>query len=600
MPWRACLLFAAVAALAAISVVPMSGYDTDFFWHLAAGRHMWQNGQLLTQDVFSHTRAGQAWANRDWLFQMVLYPVYHLGGLNAALGLRILTTMLSLAVLATTARLRGAGRAATILAVFWGGSLAAHYPLVRPFMFSLLCASLELLALEKMRQRGRPDGWPLALLLGSLWIWSNMHGGVSLVGLAMVCLHALAGRPRRPWWRLCVLAAISVLAIPQPVETVEFVVNMMLGNNPYKHIIIEFFPPDWLAPHELPYLAFILVYFVGSLVRARRGQWLELGLLLTFAPLLFTGGRHQFLMVPLLTPGLAVMLTDWAPRPRVTWLVALLSLALGLRCAVLAVRVGWPPQRLLAWQELPEGACRFLLANDLRGNLFNDMPWGGYLMWRLFPHCKVFFDARNEVYPDGPFLRDFLQLRRTGQPLEMLDRYAVDYLVLSTHEAGPISASLAGSRAWKRVYDDGVANVYLRADRDFTPVPAPPYWTERWQQGRQRQSIGELQAALRENPDCAELRVELGVLLAPTQLNWAEHHWRLALLAGPVRLAHYNLGVAAQSRGQLRQAAFEFWQELALGDSPQARERLARLPRLSTPEYAIRWAWEWFRAPFRL
>ena len=43
----------------------------------------------------------------------------------------------------------------------------------------------------------------------------------------------------------------------------------------------------------------------------------------------------------------------------------------------------------------PVGAADFVIANDLKGNLFNTYFWGGYLIWRLGPERKVFVDGRN-------------------------------------------------------------------------------------------------------------------------------------------------------------------------------------------------------------
>ena len=54
--------------------------DNDMWWHLGAGRAMWENGEILTTDIFSYTRAGQPWTNAFWIPEILMYLVQHLGG----------------------------------------------------------------------------------------------------------------------------------------------------------------------------------------------------------------------------------------------------------------------------------------------------------------------------------------------------------------------------------------------------------------------------------------------------------------------------------------------------------------------------------------
>ncbi|MBT9582398.1 hypothetical protein IV102_03545 [bacterium] len=593
-PLKICLVLLAASSLLATCAVPMSGLDTDFFWHLAGGRYMAQTGQILTHDVFSHTRFESDWDNRDWLFQCMVYGAYRMGGFNAAVGLRVAFIMLSLGVLALAGRRRGAGTISTALAVLWAGSLAANYPNVRPYFISLFCGSAMVYALEGLRLQPDPRrNWRSALIVwAALWFWSNNHGGVSLVGLDMVGVYALLGVAwqRQPWraWALIVVGSVvALMAVPQPLETLSFVINMTLGNNPYKYMMVEFFPPNFWAPHERPYGLFIVFFVVGALMRALgQRQPLDLVLFISFSPLLFTGGRHQFLLLPLLAPAMATMLSDVGrglpkPGPRAVLALCFLCLLGSVRECMVALRLGWPPRRLVSWDELPEGACNWLLAQNIHGNMFNDMPWGGYLMWRLGPQSRVFMDARNEVYGYGQVLQDFLKVIKGDEAsaLALLDQYKVDFAVVES-QPGRLNGLLRGSAGWVKAFDDGVGAVYLRSHTQNTWKKYVPHWTE----VRNRAAglavapaIATLQEALQAYPDSPSMRVQLGVLLAPQQPTLAEREWRLALLAGPVPLAHYNLGLTARNRGDYLRAACEFGREWDLFKQQQAADQLAKL-----------------------
>jgi hypothetical protein len=67
------------------------------------------------------------------------------------------------------------------------------------------------------------------------------------------------------------------------------------------------------------------------------------------------------------------------------------------------------------------------------GNLYNNVAWGGYLLWRLHPPRKVFVDGRNEVDPE--ILRDLAEARRSSRAWdELLARHAIDGAVIRYEE----------------------------------------------------------------------------------------------------------------------------------------------------------------------
>ncbi len=73
----------------------------------------------------------------------------------------------------------------------------------------------------------------------------------------------------------------------------------------------------------------------------------------------------------------------------------------------------------------PEKAVDDLARRRGVGNLFNDVAFGGYLLWRLYPPRQVFIDSRNEVRPD--LLHELARARGDeGAWLALLDRYAID------------------------------------------------------------------------------------------------------------------------------------------------------------------------------
>ena len=107
----------AVGALAVLAVAAslFSVRATDLFWHLASGRYMVEHLSVPRLDPFRFgSGAGLPWVDHEWLFQLLVYGVERLGGLDALIVLRVglVTTLAGLLYFAV--RRTGSGIAAAV------------------------------------------------------------------------------------------------------------------------------------------------------------------------------------------------------------------------------------------------------------------------------------------------------------------------------------------------------------------------------------------------------------------------------------------------------------------------------------------------------
>src|ERR1041384_5550918 len=73
--------WAALLFVGAASAGFAAAADGDVWWHLAAGREMWERGAWLTTDPFSSVAAGRRWIDVHWLFQLGAFAVHSRWGL---------------------------------------------------------------------------------------------------------------------------------------------------------------------------------------------------------------------------------------------------------------------------------------------------------------------------------------------------------------------------------------------------------------------------------------------------------------------------------------------------------------------------------------
>ena len=135
--------------------------------------------------------------------------------------------------------------------------------------------------------------------------------------------------------------------------------------------------------------------------------------------------------------------------------VAPLVVALGIATFPLAALQTYAPPK----GDSPAAAVEAIKTHDLR-RVLNDRALGGYLIWRQVP---VFIDGRAELYGEKFTMayRDAVELKDVGQFLGLLREYDIDALLLQP--GMPATGLLDQLGAWRRVYADDVAVLYVRS-----------------------------------------------------------------------------------------------------------------------------------------
>lgn len=73
-------LLGAITFVLVFFILTRTAQDADMWWHLRAGREMFEQRAILLTDQFSYTRAGEPWTNAFWLSELLLYMLFRIGG----------------------------------------------------------------------------------------------------------------------------------------------------------------------------------------------------------------------------------------------------------------------------------------------------------------------------------------------------------------------------------------------------------------------------------------------------------------------------------------------------------------------------------------
>ena len=109
--------------------------------------------------------------------------------------------------------------------------------------------------------------------------------------------------------------------------------------------------------------------------------------------------------------------------------------------------------------DYPVNAINFLRRQPVHGPLYNNLTWGGFLMWYL-PELPVAVDGRNDLYGDD--LDRLFYESESGFPSYSTDPYLDQSGVVILDAKLPLAKLLTIDPRFTLVYHDDIATVFAR------------------------------------------------------------------------------------------------------------------------------------------
>jgi len=112
--------------------------------------------------------------------------------------------------------------------------------------------------------------------------------------------------------------------------------------------------------------------------------------------------------------------------------------------------------------QMPVLAVNWLEQNPPHGKMFNDFAWGGYILYRMWPHQTVFIDGQADFYGEALF-REYIEVVSLRNDWEgILDKYDVSWII--TQRTGLLGRHLLSdpTDAWNLDYEDNTTVIFSR------------------------------------------------------------------------------------------------------------------------------------------
>jgi len=476
---------------------PITGADTDLWYHLNSGRYIFANGSIPKDSYFSFIRPPREWVDYYWFFQVVVYKIYHLFNYYGLVILRaIVFSVLVLLIFLFFFCRQGIERPYLLMvAIFCLYILffVPRYHLIRPHIFTYLFIVMFLYILEL-----HPGKCFLLPVIAVFWM--NFHGITYPLVLLMTMAYLIETvytikRQKRKIQKsdlniiiplVFSMGAVYVTPHGSELTWIPFVptgfaslyiqeLQPFAFSELFSFTVTKFcpsFPTIFNILFILTAVLFIIVVSTKSL------RMSHLILIIGGTVLLLKGNRFKYefmlLAVPVIRGSFTALSTEYLkkflPRPVSIVLIGLILLIPFICVKEIFSNGSRFPFSL---RNLPHGVGVFLNKINTGGTVLNHPDRGGYHQWMLYPRYKIMMDM------EVPFLftnEDFYIVNNAFKNRlflqKLIDQYDPSFITVSIKNTFFRDVMTSYNR-YRIVFFDDCEVLY--ADQDRYPAIVAAY-----------------------------------------------------------------------------------------------------------------------------
>lgn len=455
----------------------MLNIDGDLPRHLVTGKYILQIKQLPSTEPFAYPYQNREFVSQQWLAGVILYLIYSFAGLS---GIVILSAIL----LASTFTYLYAAlvqkldlRLSIFLLLLWGGLTTSLSWITRPHLFSMLFLAIFLIWADKLRRGKNISIWRFPILM---LIWTNIHGEF-ISGILVLLAYAVGAiidnifNERKVQWNsigkiwLTLLLSLAATVInPGGLERWSGMVGFM--NNQYMMSrMLETHPPDFQTP-ELRILLLLLaasIFLLGfKKERLSAGQGLLLAGFTAMSLIAFRNIHLYGIVAPFV---LAETLVDFKEirvfnnienniknvESKITAGFVLPAIVLiALTVYIYTSNIGSSIYKFNS-ENFPVNAVTWLKSHPQQGHMFNDLNWGGYISFRLWPEQQTFIDSVADITGELTMQYERVITLQPGWN-NILEQYKIQWAIIPART--PLTNELIKT-GWTILYQDETAVV---------------------------------------------------------------------------------------------------------------------------------------------
>lgn len=457
----------------------MLNLDGDFSRHLLTGKYVLETRSFLTVEKFIHPYLNQPYISHEWLADVIFYITYSIAGLAGIVVLSAFLMASTFTLLYSRLSTRLDLRLPVFILVAWGAIATSLNWATRPHLISMFLLAIWLIWANDL-QRG--EIIPLWRFPVFMLVWSNVHGEF-IAGILVLLAYSVGWvidylldptkanlTVGKNIWLAFLLSSIASLVNPGGIgpwlSILGFVNNQYLMSR-----MLEANAPNFQIP-ELRILFGLLTFSIFLLAVNKEKLSAGQGLLLAgFSAMSLLAVRNihlygvvaPFVLAETLGSAKNISLLERIERSLhniesqihgIGWIVTTV-IAFGL---FVGINPAAQSYYQLSPSVFPIRAVTWLEKNPQQGNMFNNLNWGGYLAFHLWPKQLTFIDSMADVSGDVTMQYETVITLQEGWQ-DIFEQYNIEWAIIESNSG--LAQTLESKYHWRVLYRDDIS-VILR------------------------------------------------------------------------------------------------------------------------------------------
>ncbi len=464
----------------------------DVWWHLATGQWITEHKQLPSHDIFSFDGQRYPWMATQWLGSTILFHVHQFGG---NVGLKIFRALFFIAILALFF-MRFCKKQPFVFLLFIVFLIAQALGtrcLLRPFIFNFLFIQLFLIFLFKHQKSARRRNLFVLPFLGI--IWANIHLGSFVYGLILIGIFLCAAiakyvvlrkqgdlfqnKRRVKHLAITLLGYLACfLVTPYGIEGAIYPFKAFLDPTfiyfyKLNRGIAELQAPGYLFTLRGLWFWVLSCLTLFTIVSNKERRTISALLFLTAFCFFFLGQRASVFFAIICGYIIAMSfkkeyIQSISRALRVIGII-LFALLVGLQAGRLLVKevyVRGMFTKVFMLEEYPNNpgaGIAVLKEHNITGKVFNYDMFGGHILWKAYPHLRLFVDGRQANFLHFNQYTDVLKDPKKFWPkAEKEHGFTIALLNAANYHTIPFIKHLNALSDWQLILIDGACVVFVK------------------------------------------------------------------------------------------------------------------------------------------
>lgn len=564
--------------------------DTDSWWHIKTGEYIVKNRIVPKKDIFSYGETKKLWINPEWLSQVVFYLIYSNFSFEGILIFKaIVGGLISLFIFLSIISHTQEYFFSSIFTIF-SQTVIMYWMQTRPQIFTFFLLSL----LSFLLFRRKKNKYYLLFIPTIFFIWANFHGGF-LAGLFFLSVFAfsevLKFFLKKSSEKIYLIFSWTFFSYITPLLNPNFYYVYVhpfyaVRDKFLLTILREWNPPDFSLPSSYTFLLFFIAGVFVLILSYKRLDLTDVLIFLSFTYLSFTARRHFPLFAiaccpvfgKYVNPNLKINLEN----TKKIFLIILIFIS-STFLFLLPEKLKFKKTDLIKTCFIYDGV-EFIKLNKLSGPIFNDIDWGGYIIFQLYPEEKVAVDTRCDMVYPVSYLKKHMEILAGKNYKSFFEKYRIN-LVLITKDR-KLNEFLFKDKNWLLLYPFYKGNLYIRKGVKIPKsLKYPKSYTHYLYQGFLFLSKGEvdksilfLEKALKLGGREAEIYNNLGYayILKGKYIKAIEEFKKAEKISPDNLYIHLNLANAYATLGEYEKAKKEFKKVLKIDPSNKEAKKFLK------------------------